>query len=283
MGRAQCRLEPLSRRGQMAFVAEVPSSPLSHERMQVNPLSQTELLVLGIDTSSPWGSLGIVEEDSLVASLTLGAPAGHGGGLAARIDWLLREAGTEPRALHAIGVVNGPGSFTALRVGVATAQGLGLALGVPVVPIGTLEALVGGLPVHQGRVLALVPARKGEVFAQVFEGGPLGGWLSRGVAGCVRLEELAGEEFAADLVTGPAVDLYPKELSAILGAGVCLGSPLVRYPRGEVVARLAQARLALGAESFPADQVEIRYLQSHGALTVKERDRGNRHVAVRES
>lgn len=249
----------------------------------MNFTSTPNSLVLGIDTSSAWGSLGLIRGESLVASLTLRVAEGHGGGLAGRIDWLLREAAVDPKTLEAIGVVSGPGSFTALRVGVATAQGLGLALGVPVVSIGTLEALVSGLPESAGRVLALAPARKGEVFAQVFQSDPVVGWLPCGVVSCAKLEELGREEPPADLVTGPAVDLHREELAAILGPGVRLGSVLARYPRGEVVARLALKRLTEGSESFPPEQVEIRYLQSHGALTIKERSKGNRHAEKGES
>ena len=74
----------------------------------------------------------------------------------AAADELVREAGLEPRDLDALVVGTGPGSFTSIRIGLATARGLALALDVPVAGVSTLDAFAGGTPV--------IDARRGEVF-----------------------------------------------------------------------------------------------------------------------
>ena len=74
----------------------------------------------------------------------------------AAAEELVREAGIEPRDLDALVVGTGPGSFTSIRIGLATARGLALALDVPVAGVSTLDAFAGGTPV--------IDARRGEVF-----------------------------------------------------------------------------------------------------------------------
>lgn len=76
------------------------------------------------------------------------------------VDALLREAGAEPGDLDAIAVGIGPGSFTGVRIGVATARGLSLALGIPVAGVSTLDALAAGAP----GALPVIDARRREVF-----------------------------------------------------------------------------------------------------------------------
>ncbi len=76
------------------------------------------------------------------------------------IDALLRQAGAHTRELGGIAVGIGPGSFTGVRIGLATARGLALALGVPVAGVSTLDALAAGAP----GAVPVVDARRGEVF-----------------------------------------------------------------------------------------------------------------------
>lgn len=235
-------------------------------------------LILGIDTSSAWGSLGLTDDAGLVSSRTLRVTEGHAKGLTRRIEGLLSEVGAKAGDLTAIGVVNGPGSFTALRVGVSYAQGLGMGLAIPVVPVRTHEAIVEGLPPQAGRVLVLVPARKGEVFAQLFTHQHGIGWEASGVVDCRKLEDLLPLGEGATLAAGPAVDLYMNELDALFGSCLPLAPLSCRFSRGEVIAEVARRALQDGSRTFPADRVDIVYLQSHGALTIAEREKGKRNV-----
>lgn len=88
--------------------------------------------------------------------------------LAGMVAEVMAEAGLGFADISRIGVTVGPGSFTGLRVGLAFAKGLGLALGVPVVGIGALEALATG---RRGRVAAALDARRDQVHLQIFDDG----------------------------------------------------------------------------------------------------------------
>lgn len=92
---------------------------------------------------------------------------GHAEALMGLIDDVLTEAGADYAALTKIGVCTGPGSFTGVRVGVASARGLALGLGIPAIGVSRLEALAATAP--PGRVSAVVPMRPGAWARQDFD------------------------------------------------------------------------------------------------------------------
>ena len=96
---------------------------------------------------------------------------GHQEALAPMAAAVLAGAGLAFDALQAVGATVGPGSFTGLRVGLAFAQGLGAALGVPVVGLPTLDALAASLPPGPGKVASVIDARRGQVYTRLFDGG----------------------------------------------------------------------------------------------------------------
>ena len=124
------------------------------------------------------------------------APRQHADRLLSVVDRLLAEAGAARSDLDAVGFGRGPGSFTGLRVAAGVAQGLAFALDVPAVPVSTLAVLAQGSLREHGsqRVLALLDARLGEVYAGALRADPAAG-VVRAVRGerLCRPEDLAGE------------------------------------------------------------------------------------------
>jgi tRNA threonylcarbamoyladenosine biosynthesis protein TsaB len=126
--------------------------------------------LLGFDTSTnatsvallPTGGGDPIEHDADPAAL-LGRP-GHSAELLPAVARVLSSAGVGYEDLEAIAVGVGPGTFTGLRIGVATARALAHASGTPLRPVGSLSALAAGLDPARNR-LALIDARRGEVFA----------------------------------------------------------------------------------------------------------------------
>jgi tRNA threonylcarbamoyladenosine biosynthesis protein TsaB len=129
--------------------------------------------LLGFDTSTNATSVALLpanggdpfEHDADPAAL-LGRP-GHSAELLPAIDRVLSSAGLSYQDLDAIAVGVGPGTFTGLRIGVATARALAHARKIPLRPVGSLSALAAGLDPARDR-LALIDARRGELFAALY-------------------------------------------------------------------------------------------------------------------
>jgi len=130
------------------------------------------LYVLGIEAATSVASAAVALDDLLVAERTVNNKRTHSVNLLPMIKGVLDEAGIEHAQLEGIAASVGPGSFTGLRIGLATARTLAQAWELPVVGIGTLEALAC---LYQARGAGLtcpvITARKNEVYAAVYENG----------------------------------------------------------------------------------------------------------------
>ena len=113
------------------------------------------MLILAFDTATDVATSALVSDGEV-----LGERRSRAVTVLEDIDALLRQAGAHTRELEGIAVGIGPGSFTGVRIGLATARGLALALGVPVAGVSTLDALAAGAL----GALPVVDARRGEVF-----------------------------------------------------------------------------------------------------------------------
>jgi tRNA threonylcarbamoyladenosine biosynthesis protein TsaB len=113
------------------------------------------MLILAFDTATDVATSALVADGEV-----LGERVSRALTLLEDVDALLRQAGAHTRDVDALAVGIGPGSFTGVRVGLATARGLALALGVPVAGVSTLDALASGAP----GAVPVVDARRGEVF-----------------------------------------------------------------------------------------------------------------------
>jgi tRNA threonylcarbamoyladenosine biosynthesis protein TsaB len=128
------------------------------------------MIILGLDTALAACSVAVTRDGEVLAVLSEPMLRGHQERLAPMAQALMAAAGLPFAALDRVGVTVGPGSFTGLRVGLAFAKGLGLALGRPCVGVGTLEALAASEP-GPGLTAAVVDAKRGQVYLQAFDGG----------------------------------------------------------------------------------------------------------------
>ena len=194
------------------------------------------MIVLALDTCLPACSVALARDGEILGWLSEPTARGHQERLAPMTRDLMAAAGLAFSALDRIGVTVGPGSFTGLRVGLAFAKGLALALQRPCVGIGTLEALaasIGGEDMKSGGLkAAVIDAGRGRVYLQLFDGAAsLSGPDILGLETAqARLVEVCAS--ADVMVTGPGADLLA---GAIPGAVV---RPLVA-PDPRAVARLA--------------------------------------------
>lgn len=125
-----------------------------------------ELLTLGVDTSTEKRSVALLRGRSLLAERVSGLREGGSASLLSDIERLLADASVKLKDVGLFAAAVGPGSFTGLRSGLATVKGLALVLAKPSVGIPTLHAVAYGARPAE-RVVALIPAGRGEVFAQL--------------------------------------------------------------------------------------------------------------------
>src|SRR5207253_9866529 len=104
------------------------------------------MLILGVDTSLPLLSAALLRDDTLLGSVALEGKGSRNEKLLPAIDWLLTESGVDRHTIDLFAVTRGPGSFTGVRNGLATVQGLALALNRPLCAMSTHEAVAQGAP-----------------------------------------------------------------------------------------------------------------------------------------
>lgn len=127
--------------------------------------------ILGIETATDVVSVAVGDRGRVLGGSWLRAQRSHAERLVPAISNLLHEAGVELREVAVVAVDVGPGVFTGIRVGVATAKSLGLALGVGVLPVSSLDVLTWAAKDAgwRGSVCSVVDARRGEVFVGCFD------------------------------------------------------------------------------------------------------------------
>ena len=123
------------------------------------------MLVLGVDTSLPLLSVALVADERTLGSISLEGQGSRNEKLLPAIDWLLAEASIDRKAIDLYAVTRGPGSFTGVRIGLATVQGMALALGKPVCAMSTHEAIA------EGRVVIADDAGRGEFYVSSYDAG----------------------------------------------------------------------------------------------------------------
>jgi tRNA threonylcarbamoyladenosine biosynthesis protein TsaB len=210
------------------------------------------VILLALDTATPASVVGVMLGDGSVVEARDDPPAGsrgeHASRLLALVENALQQSGVGWADLDRIAVGVGPGGFTGLRIGIATARALAQARGLPLVPVSSLavlaagaeDASVAGAPL----VAAAIDARRGEVFAAAYQGDTqrLAPAAYEPAALAERLRALAAPVQAV----GDGAVRFRTELEA---AGVAVPAD------GSTVHRIAAAPLCrLGAAGEPADR-----------------------------
>ena len=223
--------------------------------------------ILGFDTSTSFLSVAIADGAEVSSELTVEPDPGgrprHARELMAEVDAAVADAGGWS-SIDRLAVGCGPGTFTGLRIGIATARALAQARHLDLVGVSSLGALAAGA--SRSPTLAVIDAKRSEVFAALYEGG----------------EEVWGE------FVGPPAELAER-ITETASPPLTVGDGAIRF-RGELEASGAEvppdedgvhrvkARhvclLATGAEAVPLAEIKPTYLRRPDAELWRERDRG---------
>lgn len=213
-------------------------------------------LILAVETATPRCSVAVGHEGGLLASSSAEGERRHVEALAPAVAEMCRIAGIGLDDLDALAVDAGPGLFTGMRVGIATVQGLALALNLPVYAVRSLDVLAHPLRHRDRPVVAVVDARRGEVFHARYQGGNL-----RTPPACSPPDVLTAEVAAAGpcVAVGDGAGRY-RDLFEVAGAEV-----VVAWPSAEAALELAIAAHAAGARGLDAAEVQACYLRTPDA------------------
>ncbi len=217
------------------------------------------LLLLALDTATDQGSLALDEDGRLLGEYSLKSAGTYLQHLLPGLEALLRAAGRDPQDIGAIAVSQGPGNFTGLRIGLATAKGLALALSCPLVGVSTLEVLAAQFPFHPHPLGVIIDARRREVFFALYRCPEEQPQLLAGPER-LALEDLPARLTPPLLLTGPALNAYHDFLEKALDPEIQWAPPEMRHPRAATVAQLGRARLLQGLTVPPA-QLTPTYLR----------------------
>ncbi|OYX35860.1 MAG: tRNA (adenosine(37)-N6)-threonylcarbamoyltransferase complex dimerization subunit type 1 TsaB [Caulobacterales bacterium 32-69-10] len=215
-------------------------------------------MVLAIDTALSAAQAAVVRDDVVLAVLSEPMERGHQERLAPLVAETMAAAGVAFPEIDRLAVTVGPGSFTGLRVGIAFAKGLSIALGKPCLGVGTLEALAAAC--GPGFVVAAIDGRRGQIYLQAFaDGAP--------VMAPDSLDETEAAARLAELhsggpawLTGPGAALLEGVISARLDPRP--------YPDIAALALFAARGRAPAAPPRPL------YLRAPDARTIAERAAG---------
>ncbi len=235
--------------------------------------------ILALDSSGMVASAAILENDTLVAEYTINHKKTHSQTLLPMIDTIAAMTGTELTSLDAIAVSAGPGSFTGLRIGSATAKGLGLALDKPLISVSTLEALAYNLYGVPGLICPVMDARRDQVYTAVYRFKD--DRLETAVGPCaVPVDELLTilaryQEQVTFL--GDGVPVYQKQIEEKKTFPVFYAPAHLSRQRAGAVAALAK-QYFLEGRTETADEHKPDYLR----LSQAERERAERERAEKE-
>lgn len=210
-------------------------------------------LILSIETGTDICSVALANDGELMALRESDEGRDHAKKVALFVDELLRETGVQPSDLDAIAVGKGPGSYTGLRIGVSFAKGMCYALNIPLIAIGSLDALTevaredfdaGILDIEdeewtKAKLCPLVDARRMEVYAQVFDN-----------------EGKALTDVVAEVVTEESFKEWRKDKFVVFGNGAKKCTELLSDAVFVEIAPSARGIVRLAEEAFKAEKFE---------------------------
>ncbi len=226
--------------------------------------------VLAIDTSTSTGGVALRDDNRLLGAISVSVDLTHSEGLMPALDALLSRCGIRVNEIDAVACSVGPGSFTGLRVGVASAQGLASARGLPCVALPTLDLLAWQAPFSQYQLCPIISARKGWIYTRFFrwddkQPNPTSDEYS------IEIDELISKIQEQTIIYGPALPEYREMLLGVLG-DECIQPPdTLNTPNPVVLAELGMKKLQQGGAISAQDLLPHYIAASQAEVNWKQR------------
>ena len=231
-------------------------------------------LLLAIDTATPSAAValtsGTLGDGEVLAELRLAGGKTHSRRLLALVDVVLRESETSWEALDGIAIGLGPGSFTGLRIGMATAKGLAAAAGKPLYGVSTLDVLAAAC-IGERMVCSMIDARKQEVYAAFYRREHSGRVARQGEVLVVppsRLHPLFTEPV---VLVGSGARLYGADLCRGLGGRAEVAPATWHQPSAATLGMLAAELAGRGAVLDPIEGMPLYVRRSDAELNLAKK------------
>jgi tRNA threonylcarbamoyladenosine biosynthesis protein TsaB len=228
--------------------------------------------VLGIDTSTSCGSVGLIDDGEVISDYLLAIPVTHSERLLGGVEFVLREARCSIGNIDGWAIALGPGSFTGLRIGVSTVKGLAFATGKPVAGVSSLDVLASQIAPTQHPICPILDARKKEVYTALYryeEGSSL---KRQSDYQAIRPENLVKKITEPTIFLGDGVKTYRDFLLNSLSSLAMFPPAPLHLSHGSMVAKLGfellqkGEHLSLSAFSplyIRPSEAEMKWRQTH--------------------
>jgi tRNA threonylcarbamoyladenosine biosynthesis protein TsaB len=223
-------------------------------------------MLLAIDTSTQWMGLALFDGAQVVGETVWQTHNHHTVELAPAIQEMLARCGLHPADLKAIGVALGPGSFTSLRIGLAVAKGMALALHIPVFGIPSLDIVAAAEPISDLPMAAVLQAGRGRLAVRWYTCLLGTHWQAQGDATMTTVDELSDLIKKPTLVIGE-LTAHERQVLARKRRNVVLASPAHAVRRPAYLAELSWQRWVSGTID---DVVTLSPIYLHVAEAIPE-------------
>ena len=271
------------------------------------------MTILAMDSSGMVCSAALWRDGIILAEYTLNNKMTHSQTLLPMIDEIMRMTAVKPEELDAVAVAAGPGSFTGLRIGSATAKGIGLALDLPLIPVPTVEALAYNLYGTRGVICPIMDARRQQVYTGIyrFDGDRMETLMDQAAMGVPELAELLNhdrylpdaealqsaradilsdrlkapdrrEETAPVIFLGDGVPVYRELLESILKVPHLFAPAHLSRQRAGAVASLAALYAGRGESVTAAEHVPVYLRPSQAEREKAARQKRQEQTAAGE-
>ncbi len=202
--------------------------------------------VLGIDTSTSCGTVGLIDDGRVLSDYLLNIPVTHSERLLGAIEFSLREAHCSIEDVDGWAISLGPGSFTGLRIGVSTVKGLAFATGKPVAGVGTLDVLASQVSPTPYLICPVLDAKKREVYSAFYRYGERGVLRRQSEDQALQPEDLVKKITEQTILIGDGVRTYKDLLLRSLPSLAIFPAAPLHVPHGSMVAKLGSELLKKG-------------------------------------
>ena len=227
--------------------------------------------VLGIDTATMFASLGLIEDEKVLAGVKFDIRGrqvlnlSYSEALLSWIDYIVKSLNLKISDIDGFAISIGPGSFTGLRIGLATVKGLSFATGKPIAAVPTLDALAFLSLYSKYPTVPILDAKKKEAYAAVYD--TQDGNIKRLSPYFALTPENLVKKIPKEVIfMGPGVDIFKKDLEKLMGKKAHFTDGETSLPSGVAVAKLGWRKLKKGDEEDLASLIPLYIRESEAEL-----------------